>query len=269
MNIRWELLGPPVDIGARFNEGMERGRAMRIQGTQDSALAALAGDPTNQSALAGLTAVNPALGMQVQNMALQREQLTARRGIGQQAARGDLSGARSAALGIGDFDSAKQLAAMSEDQRKQLGETATVLTPIYRQLEEMPYEERKPFLASIAPRLAARGIPADVIAEYDPSDANLQADIALGKKAGARDIVVIDGVAMDKATGEALFESPYPRVVSGAGGIHVQDRIGIGRGGAGAAPAGRVVQGTLPAGWEVIDDDEGGAAPAMGTGTFP
>jgi hypothetical protein len=268
MNIRWELLGPPVDVGARFSEGMQHGRALRIQGRQDSALAAFARDPTNQSALAGLTAVNPELGMRVQRAALEREQITSRRTIGQQAARGDLAGARTAALTVGDMDYAKQLGEMSDDQRKQLGETATVLTPIYRQLAEMPYEERKPFLASIAPRLIARGIPENVIAGYDPSDANLQADIALGKKAGARDIVVIDGVAIDKATGEALFESPYPKVVSGAGGIHVQDRIGIGRGGAGAVPAARVVQGALPPGWEVIDDEEGGPSPA-GSGTFP
>jgi hypothetical protein len=190
-SIDWSLLGRPVDIGAQFNEGMERGRALRMRGQQDSALATLARDPSNQSALAGLTAVNPELGTRMQRSTLDRQQASTRQSIGLQAARGDLAGARTAALSAGDIDYAKQLDAMSDDQRKELGETANLLTPIYRQLSEMPYEARKPFLVSIAPRLAAHGIPADVIANYDPSDANLQTDIALGTKAASATVTNI------------------------------------------------------------------------------
>lgn len=86
-------------------------------------------------------------------------------------------------------------------------------------------------------------------------------------EAAERKIVVIDGVAFDEATGKALFESPYDKVIGGAGGIHVQPRMGIGRGGAETPPAARVEQGQLPTGWEVIDD-EGGAG-SGGPQTFP
>lgn len=47
-----------------------------------------------------------------------------------------------------------------------------------------------------------------------------------------RDLMQIDGVAIDKATGEPQFESPYDRIIPGPNGSFYRvPRIGIGRGG--------------------------------------
>jgi len=118
---------------------------------------------------------------------------------------------------------------------------------------------------------AQLGIPLDEVpATFDPAYVqNLVkvADTFAPRADAEEDLVVIDGVAINKRTGQPMFESPYSKIVSGPGGIYEQPRIGIGRGGQGAPPPGRVVQGELPPGWTVIDD-EGGAAPATGTDPF-
>lgn len=62
--------------------------------------------------------------------------------------------------------------------------------------------------------------------------------VALGKldeylsSAPKRETVTIDGVVMDKNTGEPLFESPYDRIIPGPNGsFYKVPRMGIGRGG--------------------------------------
>lgn len=110
----------------------------------------------------------------------------------------------------------------------------------------------------------------DIPPTFDPAyvDGVRQIGRAMGQEQKP-DLVVIDGVAIDKRTGQPRFESPYPRIISGPGGIYEAPRIGIGRGGTGTAPPGRVVEGSgLPPGWTVIDEDEGGAGPS-GPPTFP
>lgn len=97
-----------------------------------------------------------------------------------------------------------------------------------------------------------------------------QARVLIGKI--DEELVVIDGVAFGKQSGQPKFESPYNRVISGPGGIYEQPRIGIGRGGQGQAPQGRVVDGGgLPQGW-VIEEDGGPSPDGSGgflTGEWP
>lgn len=69
-------------------------------------------------------------------------------------------------------------------------------------------------------------------------DLREQAMLRLGKLgeylqgAPKKDLVVIDGVAIDKATGQPQFESPYDRIIPGANGSFYRvPRMGIGRGG--------------------------------------
>lgn len=241
MNLDWNLLRP-VDIGARFSEGVQQGRALRIQGAQDSALATLARDPSNPSALAGLTAVNPELGMRVQKAALEREQLASRRQIGQQAARGNLTGARTAALAVGDMDYAKQLGEMSEDQRKEMAAKAKILAPLYPHLETMPYEERKAFLQQVAPRLAAHGIPADTITGYDPTDENVRADRLLTEKLTKPDkeegYTLNPGAIRYDSAGNIVAQSPYAPTVTADGVVYERQPTGGSITGGGGQPRG-------------------------------
>jgi hypothetical protein len=122
MNIQWDLLRP-TDVGAMFNEGVQRGRATRIQGTQDSALAALARDPSNQSALAGLTSVNPVLGAQMDEMTRQRR---VRSGLADAydptTGRIDPAMARNAYVSGGDIEGAMGFDAQQAKLREQLSE---------------------------------------------------------------------------------------------------------------------------------------------------
>lgn len=45
--IRWDLLGAPVNVAAAVNAGFERGREMRLRGQQESAFGMLARDPNS------------------------------------------------------------------------------------------------------------------------------------------------------------------------------------------------------------------------------
>lgn len=82
---------------------------------------------------------------------------------------------------------------------------------------------------------------------------------------GERDLVQTDGVFFDKNTGQPVFESPYDKINIGSKGeIYRTPRIGIGRGGSGAPAAGVRVDGGLPEGWTVDEDDGGPASDAPG-----
>lgn len=86
---------------------------------------------------------------------------------------------------------------------------------------------------------------------------------AAGVKPDDPDLVVIDGVAMDKRTGQPVFESPYDRIIPGQGGSFYRvPRMGLGRGGAPAQqPQGVVVPGEEVAGWEDIPVEGGAGQP--------
>lgn len=67
-------------------------------------------------------------------------------------------------------------------QREQLRAAAQLLNPVYQQLRQMPYEQRRAALQSLAPRLQAQGIPTQIIDGYDPTDQNLDSDIMLSRR---------------------------------------------------------------------------------------
>lgn len=143
MTVQWNMLAGAPDIGERFNQGFEAGRQRQAQ----SALGrAVQGDPRGMNVLAGL---NPQAYMQLRQMGEQKQE----RGQAQQ-----------------------------QQQQEQITRAAQTLGPIYQEMARLPYEQRRPYLQRIAPRLTARGIPESIIADYDPTDDNLQADIALSRE---------------------------------------------------------------------------------------
>jgi hypothetical protein len=64
--IDWSLLGPPVNYGEKFMQGMQAGRQMVQQRDQQNALAALATNPDDQNALATLFSTDPATAVRMQ-----------------------------------------------------------------------------------------------------------------------------------------------------------------------------------------------------------
>lgn len=151
MDINWGIaqnaLAQP-DPGQRFAMGMQIGQQQRRERETREALASYGKDP--EGSINRLMPENPQLALGLQDRRIQQQ---------------------------------RYAAAAQQDQQKLLSEAARTLAPVYQQLAKMPYEQRKPFLDQIAPRLVAHGIPEQVIAGYDPSDQNLQTDIALSVKA--------------------------------------------------------------------------------------
>lgn len=63
-------------------------------------------------------------------------------------------------------------------RRVPAAEQAEVLGGVALGLKSIPYAERGAVLAHLTPALAARGLPPEAIAEFDPSDENLDAAMA-------------------------------------------------------------------------------------------
>ncbi|MES2904554.1 MAG: hypothetical protein V4696_10250 [Pseudomonadota bacterium] len=70
--IDWSLLGPPVDVGAHFQAGLERGRAVRKRAETESALAAYGQNPDDPAALGALIQADPQMGMRARDDQMQR-----------------------------------------------------------------------------------------------------------------------------------------------------------------------------------------------------
>lgn len=64
---------------------------------------------------------------------------------------------------------------LNPDQQAHALQTADLFDQVGIQLSQMPYEQRKAALAAATPSLVARGISADQIAGFDPTDQNLAA----------------------------------------------------------------------------------------------
>jgi hypothetical protein len=142
--INWGILQNSINQpnpGERFQMGLEQGKVQRRQRELDAALRGLATNPDDENAIGALIQANPQMGMQYR-----QQQQTQRQ-------------------------------TQQEQQRRQAMETAGILRPIYENLKTMPYEQRRAALQQLAPRLSQFGIPAEMIASYDPTDGNLDSDI--------------------------------------------------------------------------------------------
>jgi hypothetical protein len=73
---------------------------------------------------------------------------------------------------------------MEDAERKRVVESYDALAAATAGLERLPYEQRRAAMAQMAPMLVERGIPAEMIERFDPTDANLMAvrNQALGMK---------------------------------------------------------------------------------------
>lgn len=130
-----------------------------------------------------------------------------------QARQGNFNGAQDAALGGGDFDLAKVIGGMREDQLQQFQHQADIVGNLTPQLKAIPAEQR----ASVgAAALSRAGFTPEQLAGMDWSDAGLDMQYQLSaagkamvaarlKQQEAR--VVGDGGALVNGTGQVLYEN--------------------------------------------------------------
>jgi hypothetical protein len=70
---------------------------------------------------------------------------------------------------------ASSVAGLAPGARAAAAGRAEILGAIGQGLAGRPYAERRALLAHLTPQLAARGVPAAAVADFDPTDANLAA----------------------------------------------------------------------------------------------
>jgi hypothetical protein len=70
------------------------------------------------------------------------------------------------------------IAGLSAAQRAAAARQAEILGVVGQGLSGRPYGERRALLAHMAPQLAAAGLPARAVAEFDPTDDNLAAAVS-------------------------------------------------------------------------------------------
>lgn len=142
-----------------------------------------------------------------------KQQDQARPQLVQQARQGNFNSAQDAALGGGDFDLAKVIGGMREDQLQQFQQQADLIGNLTPQLKAIPAEQR----ASVgAAALSRAGFTPEQLASMDWSDAGLDMQYQLSaagkamvaarlKQQEAR--VVGDGGALVNGTGQVLYEN--------------------------------------------------------------
>lgn len=105
----------------------------------------------------------------------QREARGALAQIGQQYAGGDRQGAINSAMSQGRFDVAATLAKMPDDQKQAVAQRNQLVGQVGLALRQMSYEQRKQALqtGTYQDALLNAGLSKDQVANYDPTDANI------------------------------------------------------------------------------------------------
>jgi hypothetical protein len=154
MAVNW-LLGQPQDVAGQFQAGLDSGRQRQQQ--------------------------DAVLQQRQQLLDQQQRSRQVAASAGQHVASGDFSGAGAVAAKSGDLDLMRTIQGLSQEQRQQAAARSQALGGLYVQARQMPYEQRRQFIASVRDRLINEiGIPPDQIDSYDPTDQRLDADIATG-----------------------------------------------------------------------------------------
>lgn len=152
-----------------YDMGRDTGKKLGIQ----NALKQYASDPAaTQNALVGLGAFDEADKIGGYRKQQSREQ------VGAQVASGDMAGARKAALGAGDFDMASHIGQMSAEDVAAAEKRADTFGAVGAKLKSYGYEQRKQALQQLSPWLEQQGFTPDMIAQFDPTDANIDGIIA-------------------------------------------------------------------------------------------
>jgi hypothetical protein len=177
LEINWSLL-QPVDTGAAVQQGFATGAALVSHVQRQHALQSYLQNPDSDQAYNALASFDPNAAATIQHQQMVRHKLAMEaaqeeqmRAIGSQAASGDVTGARNAALGTGNFDLAKQLGELSDDQLKKTGAFWEKAGPLAYRLKELgdPGKQRE-LWDQARPILEASGADPQIIAQFDPTN---------------------------------------------------------------------------------------------------
>jgi hypothetical protein len=181
----------PVDVGALTQQGFSTGMAMVKQVQTKNALRAYLANPDDPQAYNALAAFDPAAAATIQQqqmsrrkMALEAEQLKARRTAGTQAAGGDVQGGMATALTAGDTEFADALSKLDDNKKKQAADFWSKAGPVAYQLKQTrDPAARQALWAQAKPILAQTGADPSLLDSFDPTnDTQLEAAIVTSQK---------------------------------------------------------------------------------------
>lgn len=167
--ISWNILNtnrPLAGVVDSYAAGQAMGRKRRL----DDAYRTYATDPAR--GIAEITAVDPKTGLalradqRVQDKQASREKALTTYGTDQDAG-------RKAAFATGDVDLISAIAKMDETQRAAAKANAETFGSVATALKGVPLEQRKAALLKIKSDLVARGLPAEQIDAFEPTDEQL------------------------------------------------------------------------------------------------
>lgn len=189
MAVDWRLAGPGFDAGevlASFGQAQDRGLLQQQRQLQ---------------------------AQQLEQRAAEQQRLMQARATGaQQVQSGDLKGATATAFSVGDYDFAKAIGGLQDDQRKAVAQQADILGRVAYGLRDVPVEQRRQRLAAMAPQLQAYGIDEDALDDADLSDEGLGGYVAISqsvKEAIASDLTRarIADVGIDNQRSDRLAQN--------------------------------------------------------------
>lgn len=259
-DINWALLGAPVDVGGAIQHGFE-------QGMQRSAFATLANDPTNQSALARLGAIDPQAAITMREHGRQEAfRTSARSAFDPATGEVDPVAMRRAYAEAGDIGGAMDF------ERNRVSTERTQMTADNERLRRVAglLDDATDEASYAAARQAAitqlHADPASIPEAYDPAwVATQRRVVAALSNQQEMTTFMRDATAAGIQPGSDEFRQAFmtryaspPRIIMGPNGqpMILQDAPDTGTG-------------TPPP--DLTDDDfaDGGPAPANGAATFP
>jgi hypothetical protein len=188
--INFSLL-QPVDVGALTQQGFATGMALVKHVQTQGALKSYLANPNDPNAYSALAALDPQAAQAIQRQEALRRQEEARvaeqqrrQSIGAQYASGDTAGARTAAIGAGDFDLVEQFGKLDDDSRKRSVSFWTAAAPLAYKLRQIADpQQRKQLFEAAKPQLLAQGADEATLSQFDPTnDTALDAVITTGQK---------------------------------------------------------------------------------------
>lgn len=191
-DIDWSILreNAPVDIAGNFARGYDLVTKIITNVHERNALGALAQNPDDQGALAQLYATNPQTAGYMEQRNLQRKKaIRDDQDRQRQASLGQLynqdpQSARTAAIGAGDFDLAKQFGELDETTQKRAVDFWSKAGPVAYKLSQIADPKaRQALWAQAKPILQSEGTDAAQIDKFDPlNNDQLAAAMATSQK---------------------------------------------------------------------------------------
>lgn len=258
-DIRWDLLGGPVDVGSQVQQGFATGMALTKRFQTQHALSAYMQNPDDPHAFTALASLDPQAATTLQTARReQRKEAEARADQQRRTALGQLytqdpASARQEAIASGDLDLAKAFEELGEPERKRTAEFWGQAGSVAMRLKQEPNPARRSAIwAEARPILAAQGAPAHMLDSFNPAnEAQLDAAIATAQKIG--EVADQYKITWHQQGEQPSFATDAMGRPVGAGNPYATG------GSAGAVPP-------PPPGFQVVDD--GGPTPSA-SGTFP